>query len=268
MMNIIMWTFWSNVIRCEHEQWIKSIHQNQRRMPDFIRNKLIMDSVKETYKKIDAVLRKASIAQIGGFRPPENKITSWFGGRGAGLADEVLPQYKGKDMFCLLQVKVSELPYVPPEIDGTEFLVIFFNREEIPFNKPNGEGWLIREYNSLEGLQLLPESGEHQMVKDFPIKWSLVEDDAPGWENAWDLMDLTSINETRGASDIFYERYHRYSQTKFGGFPYEIQHGAELEGFVFQIGSEEKPGWMWSDNGIAYFNKDASGEWIFDCQFY
>jgi hypothetical protein len=227
-----------------------------------------MEPVEEVYKKIDSILRTASISQIGGFRPPENKITSWFGGRGVGLEGEVLPQYKGKDMFCLLQVKVGELPYIPPELEDTKFLVVFFNREEIPFDKPHGEGWLIREYKSLEGLQLLPESEEPEIVKDFPIKWRLVSDDAPGWENAWDLVDLTPINETDGASDNFFHKYNRYSQTKLGGFPCEVQHGADLEGYVFQIGSEEKPRWMWVDNGIAYFNKIESGEWVFDCQFY
>ncbi len=227
-----------------------------------------MESVNATYKKLARSLRKASISQIGGFRLPENKITSWFGGSGAGLEGEALPQHKGKDMFCLLQVKVSELPYVPPELESTGFLVVFFNRDEIPFDKPHGEGWLIREYKSFDGLRPLPSSNEPEMVKEFPIKWNLVEDDAPGWENAWEIVNMTPISETEGASDRFFYEYNRYTNTKFGGFPYEIQRGAELEGYVFQIGSEEKPRWMWADNGVAYFNKTKNGEWSFDCQFY
>lgn len=226
-----------------------------------------MDVIENTYKEIDGILRKASISQIGGFRPPEEKITSWFGGSGVGMAGEMLPQHNGRDMFCLLQVKTSELPYVPPALSETAFLAVFFNRESIPFDKPHGQGWLIREYRTLEGLQLLPSSKEPEMVRDFPIRWSLVEDDAPGWENAWDLVDLSPINAIDRASDRFFYEYNRYSQTKFGGFPCEVQHGAELEGFVFQIGSEEKPRWMWADNGIAYFNK-KDGIWSFDCQFY
>ncbi|ODC02920.1 hypothetical protein BFW38_04485 [Terasakiispira papahanaumokuakeensis] len=79
---------------------------------------------------------------------------------------------------------------------------------------------------------------------------------------------MTPINESDGEDAIFFEEYNRYPGTKFGGFPNCIQHGHNLDGFVFQIGSEEKPNWMWADNGIAYFNKDESGDWVFECQFY
>ena len=227
-----------------------------------------MNSIEKTFQELDKLLRKASVAQIGGFRPPENKITSWFGGPGVGKKGETLPQYKGRAMFTLLQVRIDELPYIPPELENTRFLVVFFNREEIPFDQHHGDGWLIREYDSLEGLEPLPESEEEAMVKDFPIKWDLVEDDAPDWEDAWGLLDLTPINDTEGADEKFFEEYNRYPGTKFGGFPYLIQHELDLGGYVFQIGSEDKPGWMWADSGIAYFNKLADGEWMFDCQFY
>ena len=227
-----------------------------------------MDTVENTYKELDRCLKRASVAQIGGFRPPEDRLTSWFGGTGVGKKGEVLPKYNGKDMFALLQVKVSELPVIPKEITSVEFLVVFVNRDEFPFDKPHGDGWEIREYKTLEGLTLLPESSEPAMVKDFPIKWVQVNDDSPDWENAWELLDLTPINETEGASERFFDDYNRYSGTKFGGYPKCIQHEAELEGFVFQIGSEEKPNWMWADNGIGYFNKNSKGEWVFECQFY
>jgi hypothetical protein len=153
-------------------------------------------------------------------------------------------------------------------LGDTKFLVLFLDREELPFEKPHADGWLIREYQSLDGLRPLPASNEPGVIRSFPIQWSLVDDDAPGWENAWELVDLTPINETTGAEERFFEAYKRYSGTKFGGYPYCIQHEANLEGFAFQVGSEEKPGWMWVDDGVAYFNKTREGEWVFDCQFY
>jgi len=226
-----------------------------------------MNNIEQTYKEIDSLLREASIAQIGGFRPPESRLGSWFGGRGVGLRGEQLPKYRDKDMFCLLQINISELPVVPPELSKTSLLVVFFNREELPFNQAHGDGWEIREYSSLENLEELPESKEPEMIKEFPIKWSKVQDDAPDWENAWDLVDLTAVNETDGAEERFYQ-YNRYSGTKIGGYPKCIQHDHDLSGFVFQIGSEEKPKWMWADNGIAYFNKNKHGVWVFECQFY
>jgi len=226
-----------------------------------------MNNKERTYTELNAILREAAVAQIGGFKPPENRLSSWFGGRGFGVAGEQLPKYKEKDMFCLLQIIVSELPVVPPELNNTALLVVFFNREIIPFGKAHGDGWEIREYSTLEFLEELPESIEPSMIKSFPIKWNKVKNDAPGWENAWDLVDLTPINEASGAEERFYENS-RYSGTKVGGYPVCIQDGHDLSGFVFQIGSEEKPRWMWADNGIAYFNKTSEGTWRFECQFY
>ncbi|WP_261841398.1 hypothetical protein [Aliamphritea ceti] len=163
-----------------------------------------MKSVKETYEELDLHLKEASVAKIGGFRPPEDKITSWFGGQGIGSKGEVLPTYKGKEMFCLLQVKISELPVIPPELQKTKFLVVFTNREELPFDKPHGEGWEIREYESLDDLQLLPKSKEPDLIKGFPIQWNKVVDDTPDWENAWDIVDMTPINESDGEDENFF----------------------------------------------------------------
>lgn len=106
-----------------------------------------MNEVEETYKKLDAVLRSASIAQIGGFRPPLDRLTSWFGGSGVGNPDENRPSFKGKDMFSLLQVKVSELPIIPDPLKEIAFLTVFMNRQEIPFERFNGDGWLIRVWD-------------------------------------------------------------------------------------------------------------------------
>lgn len=234
---------------------------------DTSRNELMINKIDKTFKKIDTLLRPASLAQVGGFRPPDDPVTSWFGGRGVGLTGEVLPKYKGRDMFCLLQVKISELPFVPMGLENTKFLVVFFNREDFPFDRPHGDGWVIREYQSLDELALLPSSSESDEVRSFPVRWSLIDDDAPGWEDAWDLLDMTPINESEDATNEFYDRYNGYPHTKFGGYPFDIQYGVGLDGYVFQIGSEEKAGWMWGDSGIAYFHK-IDGEWKFDMQCY
>jgi uncharacterized protein YwqG len=225
--------------------------------------------IEDVFEKLEASRRKASIAQIGGFRPPESLVHSWFGGQGVGLSGEELPKYKGKEMSPLMQVKVDELPHVPDALGKTKFLVVFFNREEIPFDQENGNGWLIREYDSIEGLVPLPKASEGDAVKDFPIKWKLSDNEGPGWEDAWGVTDLGSINESEEASDLFFDRFLNHSGTKFGGWPSDIQHGLGGDGeFVFQIGSEEKPRWMWADNGIGYFLKEENGDWSFQCQFY
>jgi len=211
-------------------------------------------------------LRRASVAKLGGFRPPDDPKSSWFG-KGVCLKNEGLPVYKEKAMFPLLQINVAELPYVPEELSETKLLVVFFNQEELPFNKPNGEGWLIREYKSLEGLMPLPELDLSNILRSFPIKWELVDDDSPGWESAWELVDLAAVNEDEEASDAFFDEFNTYICTKVGGFPDEVQHYAGLKNFVFQIGSEEKANWSWGNGGTAYFHKYSDTEWVWGCQF-
>lgn len=212
-------------------------------------------------------LRQSAIAEVGGFRPPEDPKTSWFG-KGVGFESEVLPIYKGKEMFPLLQINVTELPFVPNELSEIKLLVVFFNQEDLPFDQPHGDGWLIREYKTLEGLVPLPEIDLSIIVRPFPIKWKLVEDDAPGWETAWNLVDLHPVNNDNEADKAFHYEFNRYVCTKVGGFPDEVQHEAKLENFVFQIGTEDKACWTWVDNGTAYFYKDSQGNWSWDCQFF
>ena len=215
-------------------------------------------------------LKLASIAQIGGFRPPDDPCSSWFG-RGVCRPDEGLPEYDGKPMLPLLQINVSELPFVPPQLHDVSLLVLFFQHDDYPFDKPHGEGWLIREYISLEGLQPLPVSDLPPLAKPFPIKWSLIEDDAPSWEDCWSVIEgIDFVNDDHEANNAFYEDFHRFHQTKVGGYPYCIQHEALKRNteFVFQVGSEEKAQWMWIDHGIGCFYKDSAGKWSWACQFY
>lgn len=199
------------------------------------------------------------------FVPRQDPLTSWFL-NGVALPGEGLPLWKGQPMFPLLQIRIDELPVIPEQLKDVALLVLFHNIESHPFDKPHGEGWLIREYATLEGLELLPATDTP--YRAFPVRWMGVNDDAPGWEDAWDIIDLSDVNDAQEASDRFHDDFKRYRGTKVGGYPMEIQHGAGIEDFVFQVGSEEKVNWMWADNGIGYFHKSPEGLWTFSCQFY
>lgn len=225
------------------------------------------NEVREALDLLQQKSKKASVAEIGGFRPPDNPTTSWFGGLGVGHAGESLPIYQNHEMIPLLQINVTELPYVPPGLSDIKLLILFMNPVSIPFDKPHGEGWLIREYKSLDDLVPLPEAKVTPIVRPFPVKWRLEEGETPGWEDAWDVVDLTSVNEDEEGTEIFLENMKNDPGTKVGGYPSEIQHGVGLDGYVFQVGSEEKPGWMWGDNGIGYFFK-SDNTWRFDSQSY
>ena len=231
-------------------------------------NSAMTPAATATLAHLRALLRPAALATLGGFRPADDPRTSWFG-KGCGLAGEGLPLYRDKPMFPLLQIRIDELPWVPPQLASTALLVVFFNHEEFPFDQPHGDGWLIREYTNtnIDALVALPGVTAPGTPLPFPLRWQRVDDDSPGWEDAWGLLDLDAVNDDDAASHSFFYDFNRYAQTKVGGFPREIQHGAGIDDFVFQIGSEEKACWMWADHGIGYFFKDAEG-WRWSCQFY
>lgn len=228
------------------------------------RSHVMTPAAARTLEQLKRLSRPASVAQVGGFRPLEDPISSWFF-RGMGLPGEGLPLWRDKPMFPLLQIRMDELPFVPAPLKDVSLLVLFHNTQEHPFDLPHGEGWLIREYRSLEGLVPLPRL--ELPYRPFPVRWHEVSDDMPGWEDAWELLDMTTVNEDEAAGDAFWA-LPRYRSTKVGGFPSDVQHAVGIEGFVFQVGSEEKTGWMWADNGFGYFHRSADGEWRFSCQFY
>jgi hypothetical protein len=109
--------------------------------------------------------------------------------------------------------------------------------EQHPFDEPHGEGWLIREYASLEGLQPLPELDTP--YRPFPVQWLSVIDDAPGWEDAWDIIDLSCVNDDEQASDSFFEDFNRYRGTKVGDFRLRYNTVWESKSLFFRLGQKK-----------------------------
>lgn len=217
------------------------------------------------FKEIDRHLRRASIAEIGGFRPRDEPVTSYFGGRFVGRAGEQWPLNNGQPMIPLLQVRTDELPYRPADLNSVALFNVFVGPQELPVDiAENGAGWILRSYSGLDGLS--PLASAHSLVRPFPVRWRMSELEGPQWQDAWGLQDLTEFNRIPNSTDLFYDRYKRHEYTKVGGWPSYIQSPVDSGDFVFQIGSEEKPGWMWGDNGNGYFFIRA-GKWFlhWDC---
>lgn len=108
-------------------------------------------------------------------------------------------------------------------------------------------------------------------MKPFPIRWKLSKNEGPNWEDAGRVVDLSHYKgkDLDEFSDLFHECYQNDPGTKIGGWPGLIQHETDHESaLIFQIGSEEKPNWSWTDSGTAYFFLSKNGEWKFECQFY
>ncbi len=223
-----------------------------------------MPGVRETLAEIKKHLRTPVVAQIGGFRPPEDPCTSWFA-RGVHRADEALPTFKGQPMFPLLQVRCAELPEAPAALSGIALLVVYVNAAEIPFDLPHGEGWLVREYASVEGLVPCPTRAPAG-VKPMAIKWTPGKPERPEWEQASEMFDMDAIADSDSAKERF-EAMPNHSGTKIGGYPSEVQGLVEYaDDYLLQIGSEAKAGWQWADGGVATFSRNAAGVWSFACQ--
>lgn len=90
-------------------------------------------------EELRSKLRTASVAQVGGFRPTADPITSWFL-KGVALPGAGLPVWKGQPMFPLLQIRVDELPVIPEQLKGIALLVLYHNMESHPFDKLMARG--------------------------------------------------------------------------------------------------------------------------------
>src|SRR5260370_41480975 len=79
-----------------------------------------------------AIRRRAICLEIGGFRPPENATTSWFGRVGFALPGETWPCFDGKPMHALCQINLTELPFRPPRLEDLELITVFIGPDELP----------------------------------------------------------------------------------------------------------------------------------------
>jgi uncharacterized protein YwqG len=211
-------------------------------------------------EKIKAQLkRKASRMVLGGFRPPEEPEASWFGRILLAKPDEDWPVYEGKPMLPLCQLNLGEAPYIPLNLADISLITIFISAATLPLDTPNGIGWELRTYSPLEHLVKIAAPTDENEIRPFPIRWELIEEDYPTWEDV--AIELPETIE-----ENYYDLFETQACSKIGGWPSLIQselywapfnqHPANPE-YVFQINSEEKAQWMWGDQGTGYFGRGA-----------
>src|SRR5215831_14699125 len=89
--------------------------------------------------------RKASILQIGGFRPTADPFASNFGLRPLGAPGEEWPVSDGKPLLFICQLNLATAPVVPPLLEGIQ-LITFFADPDGSLGKENGEDWRLFAY--------------------------------------------------------------------------------------------------------------------------
>jgi uncharacterized protein YwqG len=220
------------------------------------------------------ISRKAIVLDIGGFRPHEDPMTSWFGKVSFGKPGEEWPKQDGFPMHALAQVNLLELPFRPNGLEDFEFICVFVGPRGLPNDEPNGTKWLIRTYKNISELVSLEEAETESWLKPFPMKPRLVDNDYPCWED----VPVVCPEEIE---DRYYDLYDNVGGFKLGGWPSLVQseifwapwnkHKAVPE-YVFQIDTTEKGNWMCGDNGVGYFGrgtaKGKENEWALAWQCY
>jgi uncharacterized protein YwqG len=225
--------------------------------------------------KIKELSRPAIIMDIGGFRPPDDPLASWFGKVNMALADEEWPQTNGQPMHALCQLNLLELPYKPALLADLAMLTIFIGPTQLPVDEPNGTNWCLRAYPDLSILRPLSANKGPSPIKAFPMRARAIDHDYPC------LDDAESNGIEIDDADEFQERYPNAEGFKLAGWPTLIQSQvgwdtpALVDGepqFAFQIGSCEKAHWQWGAGGVGYFGRcrtaDDIDEWALSWQCY
>lgn len=73
----------------------------------------------------EALRRRAIVLEIGGFRPPDDPLTSWFGRVNFAAEGEEWPLTDGRPMHALCQINQTELPFRPPRLNDVDFIAVF-----------------------------------------------------------------------------------------------------------------------------------------------
>jgi uncharacterized protein YwqG len=216
--------------------------------------------------------RRAIVLEIGGFRPPENPLASWFGRVNVSAPGEAWPETDGEPMHALCQINLSEMPFRPPRLDDLEMITVFINSNKLPGRDPNGRNWCLRAYRDLSSLVPLAQQATDSAIKPFPMRPRVEAEDFPCWDDV-----AHEVPEEIG--DRYFDLFENVPGLKLGGWPTLIQseiswapwnrHPAEPE-YVFQVDSTEKGNWGWGDGGVGYFGRGTTpgheDEWALEWQ--
>lgn len=219
---------------------------------------------------VNQIVRRAIRLQVGGFRPADNPLASWFGKVLVADADENWPLVNGIPMWPLCQINLNEFPFKPQPVSDLAFITVFIDSDEIPRDgDANGTSWCLRVYPTTASLIPLSPVNTASPIKPMPMLPETIEQDFPNYDDC-------PIDIPARFDDDYNDRFPTADGIKFGGWPLLIQ--SELDWtsaatepvFAFQIDSVEKARWQWGDGGIAYFGRDAKAEkpdeWVFTWQ--
>ncbi|NSX56069.1 DUF1963 domain-containing protein [Parasulfitobacter algicola] len=263
--------------------WIKSLFSRPVSSPQIVGARAVEPTHQEmqtAMHRLNELAKTAILGEIGGSKPQkENRATSWWGGNFLGAQDEEVPvcNRSGQMMHPVLQIRVDELPEIPPAFEGLALINIWMDLQSSTFwGAENGNGFLVRTYTDVRNL--VPLGGGYRESSDlptFPVFWRETIAEKPSWE---DMAGEVPTNVARAsANDWFFsskhssDRYHELRSkypVKIGGWPTWIQgsNWPKDAQFFFQVDSTDKGKMSLGDAGSFYIFK-TSDSWVIrgDC---
>lgn len=230
--------------------------------------------------KIESIKNRAVKQAIrfntGGIRPSNSMSESWIGKIYLYKQEEEIPKDKdGKLMIPLLQLCLSELPFVPDPIKSTKVITVFIS-EDLPMDLvENGNKWVLREYETNDEYLVKELVNDNSYLKPYPLKPEILYEDYPVWDGGGlssELEDEIIDLEKSGIIESYYDITENQYGHKVGGYPSFCQPGINFgEGyeFVLQIASDNKAMLNIVDGGTIFLAKNSlTNKWKFYCDFY
>jgi hypothetical protein len=222
------------------------------------------------YKRLNT--RKASLLNVGGFRPTGDPVASHFGMEPLCLPDEPWPQSNGTPMLFVCQLNLTAAPVVPDRLKDIQLMTLFVDPSMSSFEEENGANWCLRTYQSVDGLvKSVRPANAPRARRGLECSWQECTDH-PNHDDPEKVLPAGFDD-----SDLELENVAR---TKIGGYVTTVQSEPWWDyrghptnpAYAFQIASEPKAGVVWGDEGILHFARGtepgSDDRWFLDWQMY
>ena len=223
---------------------------------------------KAEFQKLNT--RKASVLQVGGFRPSFEPAACNFGKSPLSLPGEEWPTWQSKPLLFVCQMNLAIAPVVPPLLADIQMITFFVDPEMGVLHQENGADWRLRAYTSLESLvPMMAPAGAPKVAKGFECRWEECEDH-PNYDDPEMVIPAGSRRPRIELENV--------ARTKIGGYASTIQsvpwwgdtdHPSNPK-YCLQINSEEKAGLIWGDGGTIYIARGTEpgslDQWFLDWQ--
>lgn len=226
-----------------------------------------MSSLSE-YQRLNT--RRASIVQVGGFRPTGDPVVSNFGLGPLGARGEQWPTMEGDPLLFVCQLNLTAAPAVPALLKDITLITFFADPDCGHLGRENGADWSLRAYPSVSGLvTMAPPGNAPALPRGFECRWE-AGDDHPNFDDPERV-----VPDGFDDSEVELENLAR---TKIGGYASSIQsepwwgyeEHSSAPAYCLQINSEEKVGLAWGDGGTVYVARGTADgckdQWFLDWQ--